>query len=152
MNDRRTWTTDRKPGHRFLVTTVRVAGRLAKAADRFLKPYHLTMAQFNLLVVLTENQEGCSQTRIGDELVVSRADITGLVRRMRQRGLCRTSADPSDARVKRVQITPAGQRLTRLIRGPYFAEIARLTGSLDEAEMIRVADTLDRLEENLSRP
>lgn len=129
-----------------VVTTVRVAERLVKAADRFLKPYNLTVAQFNLLAVLSTEPDGLAQARIGEMLVVSRANVTGLVRRLMASGLCRIQADPTDARVNKVLITAAGRkRLDRLQEG-YFREIGRLTRSLTAAETRSVSDTLDRLD------
>lgn len=139
------WGTYRDAGHRLVVTAVLVAERLAKTADRFLRPFRLTLAQFNLLAVLVPHRHGLPQSRIGAELVVSRANVTGLVRRMKGRGLCRVDPDPADERVKRVRITPAGRTLLDRIERPYFREIGRLTRRLSVPEMKRGAKLLDRL-------
>ena len=142
---RHDWGTHRNAAHRMVVTTVRVAERLVKAADRFLKPHDLTVAQFNLLVVLSTVPDGLAQARIGEKLVVSRANVTGLVRRLMASGLCRIQEDPSDARVNRVVITPAGRKRLDRIQEGYFREIDRLTRTLTSAEMRSVSETMDRL-------
>lgn len=139
------WKTYRSAGHHLLESAVQIGEQLAKAADRFLKPYRLTLAQFNLLAVLAGEAEGIPQSRIGSRLTVSRANITGLVRRMKARGLCRTVSDPDDSRVKLVRITPAGEKLIQKIEAPYFREIGRLTKSIRESDMKRAVETLLRI-------
>jgi len=143
------WAEFRTAGHRAIVMTVRVAERLSKAADRFLQPYKLSLAQFNLLVVLMADPRGLPQARIGQRLVVSRANVTGLVRRMIQRGLVRVESDPGDARLKVVHLTPAGMRIVEQIEGPYFREIDRLTRPLTAGRLKALGDLLDRLERSL---
>ena len=140
----------RTPGHRLTVTTVRVAGRLAKAADRFLKPWRLSLAQFNLLAVLRDNPDGLPQSGIGAVLVVSRPNITGLVRRLQARSLCRIAHDSRDARIRRVMISPEGARLMDRIRVPYDREIRRLTRALSAADLNQSAAALERLEAGLT--
>ncbi|MBI4605351.1 MAG: MarR family transcriptional regulator [Planctomycetes bacterium] len=139
------WTTFRNPAHRLVVTAVRAAEQLAKAADRFLKGYRLTIAQFNFLVVLMAEREGIPQSRIGERLVVSRANVTGIVGRLKARGLVKIASDPEDSRVKRVSITPAGARLIERILAPYFREIDRIARSLEGPEMESAALVLTRL-------
>lgn len=132
-----------------MVTTVRAAEKLAKAADRFLTRWRLTLSQFNLLAILMDRREGLAQHEIGDRLVVSRANVTGLVGRMKRRGLCRTSAVPGDSRVKHVEITPAGVALMGKIEKIYFREIDRLTKAIAAADLTALAETLDRLQQSM---
>lgn len=128
-----------------MVTTLRVGERLAKAADRFLKPFGLTVAQFNFLAILVAAPDGMPQSRVGERLVVSRANVTGIVQRLKSRGLCRTVLDAADDRVKKVAITTAGARLIRKIEERYFAEIDRVARSLKDHEMRSASDVLNRL-------
>lgn len=143
------WKSYRSTGHQLLETAVQMGERLAKAADRFLKPFRLTLAQFNLLAVLAGESQGIPQSHIGSRLTVSRANITGVVRRLKARGLCRTVSDPGDSRVKLVQITPAGAQLLRKIEAPYFQEIGRLTRAIREPEMKRAVEVLLKLSSSL---
>jgi MarR family 2-MHQ and catechol resistance regulon transcriptional repressor len=143
------WSVQRNPAHRLVVTAVRSAEQLTKAADRFLGDYGLTVAQFNLLGILLTEPHGIPQSRIGERLVVSRANVTGLVRRLKARGLCRTLPEPADSRIKRVVITPAGARLMDRIGPGYFREIDRLVRPLKDREMEEASRVLDLLQESL---
>lgn len=139
------WRKKRSEGHRMIVTVVRAAERLHKEADRFFRNYGISVAQFNLLVILAENPAGLPQSEIGTLLVVSRANVSGLVRRVGRLGLCRIESDPLDGRVKKVKATTAGKRLLDRIDAPYFKEINRLTRVLSADRMRRVSDTLECL-------
>jgi len=139
------WEVCRGEGHRLVITIVRTAERLQKAADRFLRDHGVTVTQFNLLVVLAANRDGLPQSEIGQQLVVSRANVTGLVGRLERLGLCRAEPDASDGRVKRVRLTPRGRRLLDRIDQPYFREIERVTGGVPRSRLKRVTDTLEEL-------
>jgi MarR family 2-MHQ and catechol resistance regulon transcriptional repressor len=139
------WSVSRSEGHRLVVTIVRTAERLQKEADRFLRDYGITVAQLNLLIILAADREGASPSRIGQQLVVSRANVTGMVSRLKRLGLCRVEPDPADGRIKRVRLTTRGRRLLDRIDDPYFREIDRLTGGLTASRLKSVSDTLDRL-------
>ena len=145
MPARHNWKTFRSPGHRLVLTAVRVSERLKRAADRFLRPYRLSLPQFNLLAVLYANPAGAQQSKIGEVFTVSRANVTGLVRRLKARGLCRVEASPRDARVKTVRITPQGVSLLHRIEKPYFVEIRRITDALAGKSMEETSDLLERL-------
>lgn len=144
-----TWDEFRSEGHRMLITVVRAAGRIQKRAERFLREYGVTVAQFNVLAILADNPEGVTPSAIGDELVVSRANMTGLLARMKRDGLCRVEPDPSDGRVKRISVTPRGRRLLDRIEEPYFSEVGRVTAGLSETRLRQVSSALDRLLEQL---
>lgn len=139
------WGRFRSEGHRLVVTAFSAGERLGKAADRFLRPYRLSLAQFNVLVVLASEPRGVPQVYLGRRLIVSRANITGLVRRLKRRGTCAVVADAADRRVKRVRLTAAGRRLLRAIEGPYFREIGRMTSALGRRDLRRTSQLLDTL-------
>jgi MarR family 2-MHQ and catechol resistance regulon transcriptional repressor len=139
----------RNEGHRALITVVQAAGRIQKEAERFLREFGVTVAQFNVLVILADQPDGVTPSAIGDRLVVSRANVTGLLGRMKRDGLCRIEPDPEDGRVKRITVTPRGRRLLGRIEGPYFAEVERVTGVLSDTRLRGVSDALDRLVDQL---
>lgn len=133
-----------------VVTIVQVAGMLQREADRMLRDFGITVAQFNVLAVLAPHPEGIPQSEMGDALIVSKANITGLVARMQKLGLCVVAGDPDDGRVKRVRLSAKGKRLLEKIDRPYFDEIARVTADLSETQVSRVNTALDRLIESAS--
>lgn len=144
---RHDWSTFQSEGHRLLVMTVRVAEQIGKAGDRFLKPFNITLVQLNILAVLSTVPDGLPQSKLSERLIVSRANVTGLVRRLKALGLCKTVGDPQDARVKTVKLTPNGRKILDRLQDGYFAEIARITGSFKEGEKKAACDLFERLEQ-----
>ncbi|MCB9881392.1 MAG: MarR family transcriptional regulator [Planctomycetes bacterium] len=147
MGKEHDWTTYRNAGHRAVVTVVRTAERLSKAADRFFRDYGLSLAQFNVLTILRGRSDGMAQTEIGDALVVSRANVTGLISRLKAQGLCDVRSIESDARIRNVVLTKQGRELVDTIQDAYFEEIRRVTRGLRAEDLQRVAELLDRLGE-----
>ena len=79
----------------------------------FLKPYQLTPAKFNILF-LAKNLggiEGASQTKIGEDLFVSAANITKLIDSLEKMKLVERKPSPEDRRVNLVKITGKGLAL-----------------------------------------
>lgn len=136
----------RSSGHRLVTEIVRASERLTKAADRFLLPWGLTSAQYDLLAVLGPHLAGLGQTDAGERLGVTRANVTGLVRRLAARGLCRVDVRADDARAKTVRATPAGTRLLARIDGPWHQRIHRTTRMVPQRLQHRLADAAERLE------
>lgn len=149
MASKHDWSEYDSPGHELVVTTVRVAEQISKAADRFLKPFGLTLTQFNILTVLSSHPEGMAQTQIGDELVVSRANVTIVLRRMIKAGLCEIREESTDARVKKVVLTVTAEKLLSQIRKPYLAEIQRISKNVAGDKAQQFLKTLHDIEEKL---
>ncbi|HTL51040.1 MAG TPA: MarR family transcriptional regulator [Planctomycetota bacterium] len=149
---RHDWSRFYSEGHRLLVLAIRVAEQLGKAGDRFLKPYRITLVQLNILTVLSTVPDGLPQSKLSERLVVSRANVTGLVRRLKALGLCKTVGNPNDARIKTVRLTPAGRKLLDRLETGYFTEIERITACFKEAEKKSASDLLDRLEKVVQTP
>lgn len=117
------------------------ADTFLREGQRLFKPHGLTVAQYNVLNVLAlaESAAGLSQRELGDELVVDRSNVTGLIDRMTRAGWVRRADDPEDRRIYRVQLTPDGRRLWEKVSPRYAAVVGQVTRSLTERQ---VRDTL----------
>lgn len=143
------WTGYRNDGHAFLVQFVRAADRVRKRADLFFRRQGLSIAQFNVLAILMGEPAGVPQSSIVDRLVVSRANITLLVRRLAAAGWVARGRRPGDERVKIVRITRSGRSVVRRIEEAYFDEIDRLCGGVPERELQRALRLVERLTRSL---
>ncbi len=77
-----------------------------------LRPLELTVAQFDALANLY-NDDGVTQQELARRLLVTKGNMTGLVRRLVERGWVHKRVDPEDARAVRLALTAAGRRLTK---------------------------------------
>ncbi len=98
---------DSSPG--FLLWRVTLAWqRVMRAA---LAPHDLTHVQFVLLTTtwwLTRSGEPPTQRQLAEQAGTDTMMTSQVVRKLADRGLLERADDPSDARAKRLRVTPAG--------------------------------------------
>jgi len=85
-------------------------------------PCGLTSPQYGLLYVLTDHPEGISFKEIGDHLMSSKANISGLMARLEKKGLVTREASKADKRIWLAKITPEGQKMFEKAR-PFRQEV-----------------------------
>ena len=79
-----------------------------------ISPYGITKAGFSVLMILSRSQsKSCKQNEISQLMLVSRANITGLVDSLFRPGLVERINDPHDRRVNMIRILPKGEKLLR---------------------------------------
>ncbi len=91
---------------------VRAYLECSKRYTRMLQHFDLTVAQYDALRAIESLGEEAVPKAIADRLVVTRANITGLIRRLEERGLVRLKAHSDDGRSIICSITPSGRKLT----------------------------------------
>ena len=119
-----------------------VTRKLAKVYTRF----GLSVPSFNLLVLLQRGKdpESFTQYAIGERLVVSPSNMTGLIDRLEKKGLVRR-VPGKDRRSNLIQITPKGSKLVDEV-WPYHAEeIKRLAEAFNPHEAQVLARAMSRV-------
>jgi len=109
---------------------------LAKEGQRVFRPLGLTLAQFNVLILLKhQSVDGrINQTTLGKMMLVNRSNITGLVDRMEQAGLVRRADDPEDRRVHYVEMTETGGQILEKAHKAYYSSIEKIMSALSGNE------------------
>ena len=83
---------------------------------------------------------------------VDGATITYHVDRAERQGLVQREADPNDRRVKRLRLTPEGERVYRELWAVANAFQAQVMSGITDAEQARLRRTLAKLRGNLAAP
>jgi DNA-binding MarR family transcriptional regulator len=86
---------------------MRVGAQLLKSAEHFYTSLKLTGAQYNVLRILEGAGEAIPQQEIADKLLVSRANVTGLLDKLEAKGLLER-LPCEDRRVNMIQLTAGG--------------------------------------------
>lgn len=94
----------------------------------------LTPPQFFVLKTLVEHDGRCAIGQIAREHHLSRATMTGLVKRLENAGLVIRRRHPDDGRSVRVQLTDAGQRCFDAVRDDAFVQLQALLGMVGDDE------------------
>lgn len=121
----------------------RIAVRLGK--------HGLSLSAFNILMILSRSDNGkLNQREIGRLLLVSRADVTGLVAGLVKRGLVERTKDKNDRRVCMVRIAKKGQELVETLLPGHYDFIRELFSGLDNRDKRDLCGLLGKLRKCLS--
>lgn len=83
---------------------------VATAVDRALRPYELTFARYEVLMLLSFSSTGALPiTKVGQRLMVHPTGITKLVDKLEAQGFVRRLPNPDDRRGTLAEITPEGR-------------------------------------------
>lgn len=95
-----------------VTSVMRVQQLLQAAIDRALKPYGLSFARYEALVLLTfARSRALPMSAMGERLMLHPASVTGIVDRLERDGLVMRSTHPTDRRTTLVSLTASGTEL-----------------------------------------
>ena len=117
------------------------AQAIEKAGQRLFKPHGLTVAQFNVLNVLSDQPDGLRLGDLAKALVVDPSNVTGLVQRMTKDGYLKLIPGAIDRRQRIVALSPKGQRSWRDALPDYRRALQQFEASVsksDRAAALRV--------------
>lgn len=133
-------------GFELTKTVMATADAFLRESARLFRPFGLTGAQYNVLNILSDTQEGLSQRQLGDLLVVDRSNVTGLLDRLEKAGWVQRNDHPEDRRVYRVSLTRAGRELWETVHPLYLSVANQLTQGLAAKKMEHCLEVLRHLE------
>jgi DNA-binding MarR family transcriptional regulator len=109
--------------------------------DDALKPFELTFARYEALVLLTFSQRGSLPLgKMGERLMIHPTSVTNIVDRLEAQGLVRRAEHPTDRRTTLCEITDEGRRVVEKATEAVTAVRLGITGLTD-----RELDQLVRL-------
>ena len=108
----------------------------------------LTLAQWRVLVVLGETEDGATISQVAARIGVTLPATSRQLRRLERRGLVDVGRDQLDRRATRVRLTPLGRSARDDVISFRRRKIAQVAASLDldpamATELARIADALD---------
>lgn len=119
--------------------------------DRFAREarvFKLPQAELKCLM-LFEGHKYLTGMEIAGLLEVAKSRATVIIDNLETRGLVQRSADPNDARVKLISLTPAGQRKVREIEEFMFDLHQQLLGQIDPDQRAGVIAALETLRSSM---
>jgi DNA-binding MarR family transcriptional regulator len=98
------------PAMAAVTSIMRAQQILLGALDALLRPYDLTFARYEALVLLSFSRAGSLPLRvIGERLMVHPTSVTNIINRLERQQLVIRRPNPSDGRGRLAEITPAGR-------------------------------------------
>ena len=111
--------------------------------------FDLTITQFDVLSAVHKLADSAMPMAIADELVVTRGNITGVIQRLRQKGLLATRHHEKDGRSFVCELTPDGNELLRKARSAAALFIERQMTPFDEEELRDTERQMNRMHVHL---
>jgi DNA-binding MarR family transcriptional regulator len=113
--------------------------------DDALKPFGLTFARYEALVLLTFSRQGALPLgKMGERLMIHPTSVTNIVDRLEQQGLVRRVDHPSDRRTTLCEITSEGRALVDEATEAVTAVDLGITG-LTGREVEQLTSLLEKL-------
>ncbi len=110
---RRQWEAhgweDAAPGMAAVTSLMRAQQIVSARVEEVLRPYGLTFARYEVLMLLVLSRRGAlPMARVGERLQVHPASVTNAVDRLEAQGFVRRTPHPTDRRTTLVELTDAG--------------------------------------------
>jgi DNA-binding MarR family transcriptional regulator len=100
------------PSMAAITSVMRAQQILLSRLDAIVKPYELTFARYEALVLLTFSRAGeLPMSKIGERLMVHPTSVTNTVDRLRRSGLVAKRPNPNDGRGTLASITDKGREV-----------------------------------------
>ncbi|MBQ5389703.1 MAG: MarR family transcriptional regulator [Clostridia bacterium] len=127
-------TTMRK--HRRIFDTVRARTGLGRSAHR-------------MLMILSENPDGCAQARLAEVLEISPAAVTVILKKLEAEGYILRTVNPADSRLNTTELTEKGKTIV-VESHKTFTEIDdAVFEEFTKAEMETLNGFLQRMQTNM---
>jgi MarR family transcriptional regulator for hemolysin len=118
-----------------------------QALDRRLKYLGLSQAGWMTIAVAAKARSPLSQSELADRLAVEGATMVSMVDRLVKAGLVVREPSTTDRRVKRVVLTPAGNRLYGQVRDEAAAFRKELLATMDPKRLLVATELLESLQD-----
>jgi DNA-binding MarR family transcriptional regulator len=131
------------------LSIVRTADVLFQQAMELLKPFDLSVSQYNVLRILRGAKEALACGQIAERMVSRDPDITRLLDRMEVRGLISRARDGQDRRVVKAQITSKGLKLLADIQPLIAAHHRRRFAGFGEKKLKQLVEWMELVRETI---
>jgi DNA-binding MarR family transcriptional regulator len=99
------------PGMAAVTSVMRAQQIFLSRVDEVLRPFHLTFARYEVLMLLAFSRSGSLPLgKVGERLQVHPASVTNAIDRLENQGFVRRRPHPTDGRTTLAELTPSGRR------------------------------------------
>jgi DNA-binding MarR family transcriptional regulator len=129
-----------------LMAIVRAAENFKRTHSAVFKPFGLSFPQYNILRVLESSHKGQNKISVvGKIMLVPNANMTGLAKRLEQKGFITRQPDPGDERVTLLTITEKGKVTLRQIKKEKDSAISAILKDFDSADKTKLLEQIKKI-------
>jgi MarR family transcriptional regulator, 2-MHQ and catechol-resistance regulon repressor len=119
-----------------------------QAFERFsapdLRAMGLTMTQFDVVATLG-NQPPMTCKELGEKTLVTKGTLTGVLERLKSKGILERKLNPEDARSQMIGLTIEGQKLFERVFPAHLQHLGRAFNQLSTGELEKLSTALQTL-------
>jgi DNA-binding MarR family transcriptional regulator len=139
------WEPDVSDAMAAATSIMRAQQVVLAAVDGALRPFGLTFARYEGLVLLLFSRNGrLPMGKMGQRLMIHPTSVTNIIDRLEQQGLVRRTPHPTDGRTTLAELTEEGRRLARRATTA-VNEVAFGLGSLNQRDLQQLNRILRKL-------
>lgn len=132
-----------------VVNLLRTESLVSAELNRRLRRYGLSVATFNVLMILEGAGEPLCPYEIGDRLLVTRGTVTGLLDSLEKQKLIRRTPHPEDRRMLLIEPTDKARTLLEEVWREHFPAEAEMIEALSNREKEALVRLLGKLQGHL---
>ncbi|MDD0851527.1 MarR family transcriptional regulator [Halobacteriovorax sp. GB3] len=103
-----------------MVQIFRSVRLLDSMMEKGISEFNIPLAQFNVMGFIYYSEHPMTVTEIAEKSLVSKANVTGLVKRLESAKLVKKTHDENDARIRYIHLTAKGMKLIEKVLPRYF--------------------------------
>ena len=135
-----------RPSSEVMLNLIYTYDVVASSTGKFLGQYGLAKSSFNILMNLRHGPpEGMQLHDLGELLLMTRANVTGLIDHLEEKGLVRRVVDATDRRARFARITKKGEALMDKLVPRHFRRIQKRLQTFSEDEKQTLVVLLKKL-------
>jgi DNA-binding MarR family transcriptional regulator len=128
-----------------IINLVRTSSMLTRLSHRFFNKFGINDGQFNILMVLKRESEGLSQAAIGNELIVAKPNLVGMLDKLEELEYISRVVNKGDRRANLITITKSGRKFLEEIETEYISKINDLMSILNDAQKKDLVTSMEKL-------
>ncbi len=106
--------------------------------------YNSSLPRYDVLTALALNKQGLTMGKLASILMVTKGNITGVVRRLEQGGLVRKVTSKTDRRIQSVSISGEGRKLWEAMHADYDRIISNALSGRSETQLRTLTSKLEK--------
>jgi MarR family transcriptional regulator, 2-MHQ and catechol-resistance regulon repressor len=137
---------------RVIVELLLTCDVIDQSVGRVLASFGLSRSTFNILMLLRHGpSEGMQLHDLGELLLVSRANVTGLINHLEDKGLVTREVPASDRRVRHARLTPKAEAVLEQCLPAHLENIHHLLGDVADSEKLSILTHLRNVRVSIRR-
>ena len=110
---------------------------------RFSEKFNSSLPRYDVLTALALSPDGMTMGELASSLMVTKGNITGVVKRLKQDGLVRKVTSRSDRRIQSVTLSAEGRALWDAMHADYDETISEILSGQSGEELDALTDMLE---------